>query len=126
MTYLFNEEFQLTDKNFTLYAAQNYTNPRCLDPEEFKEDLVRFKYLKRLFSRYNDKNQLQERLILNHLIIIHNVFGIRAANAMCFFKIDETLWPALKPFLIYLNVLATHDFDSVIPDLFVVKQLQNL
>ena len=71
------KQVELTEKNFVLFAARNYINPRVLDPEEFEEDLTRFKYLKRLFSRYKDKQELQERLILNHLTVIHNVFGIQ-------------------------------------------------
>jgi hypothetical protein len=119
-------QVKLTEKNFSLYAAKNYINPRCLDPEEFEEDLTRFKYLKRLFSRYKDKQELQERLILNHLTVIHNVFGIKAATEMCFFKIDQEVWPALKTFLLYLNLLHETDHVMIPTDLVVVKKLQKL
>lgn len=119
-------QVKLTEKNFALFAAKNYINPRCLDPEEFEEDLTRFKYLKRLFSRYKDKQELQERLILNHLTVIHNVFGIKAATEMCFFKIDQEVWPALKTFLLYLNLLHETDHVMIPTDLVVVKKLQKL
>jgi hypothetical protein len=119
-------QVELTEKNFALFAARNYINPRCLDPEEFEEDLTRFKYLKRLFSRYKDKQELQERLILNHLTVIHNVFGIKAATDMCFFKIDQAVWPALKTFLLYLNLLHEDDRVMIPIDLVVVKKLQKL
>lgn len=123
---LFKPQIQLTEKNFNLYAARNYINPRVLDPEEFNEDLIRFKYLKRLFSRYKEKGELQERLILNHLTVLHNVFSIEAANEMCFFKIEETMWPALKTFLLYLNLLPPDYYLEIPSDLFVAKKLQKL
>ena len=119
-------QIELTEKNFTLFAAKNYINPRLLDPEEFDEDLTRFKYLKRLFSRYKDKQELQERLILNHLTVIHNVFSVHAATEMCFFKIDKCVWPALKTFLIYLNLLQEGDYTLIQTDLLVTKKLQKL
>ena len=74
MKKLFDE---LTNKNFKLFAAQQYSNPECTDVEEFKNDLSRFKYLKRLLTRYEEHGELQERLILNHIIVLYNVFGIR-------------------------------------------------
>lgn len=120
------KQVELNEKNFALYAARNYINPRVLDPEEFEEDLIRFKYLKRLFRRYKEKNELQERLILNHLTVIHNVFNLSAATEMCFFKIDPLLWPALKSFLLYLNLLPLEGYASIPIDLFVIRQLQKL
>lgn len=118
---------ELTEKNFNLFAARNYINPRILDPEEFDEDLIRFKYLKRLFSRYKEKGELQERLILNHLTVIHNVFEISAATEMCFFKTDSALWPELKTFLLFLNLLPTHnDYDCIPINLEIARKLTKL
>jgi hypothetical protein len=120
-------QIELNEKNFALYAAQNYTNRRILDCEEFEEDLMRFKYLKRLFSRYKERGELQERLILNHLITIHNVFVVEAATEMCFMKIDSSLWPTLKTFLIFLNLIPLNNrYESVPIDVFVAKRLQKL
>lgn len=116
----------LNDKNFTLFAAKNYVNPRVLDVEEFNEDVMRFKYLVRLLNKYKNKGELQERLILNHLTIIHNVFSIEAANEMCFFKVKEPLWPALKTFLLFLNVIKEDDYSTIPIDPYVVKKLQSL
>ena len=121
-----SRQVELSERNFTLYAARNYINPRVLDPEEFEEDLIRFKYLKRPFSRYKEKSELQERLILNHLTVIHNVFELSAATEMCFFKIEPSLWPALKTFLLYLNLLPLDSYNSIPSDLFVTRQLQKL
>jgi hypothetical protein len=92
----------LSDSNFLLYAAANYTSV-CYDTDEFYDDLKRFKYLKRLFSRYLEKRDLKERLILNHLITIYNVFDTEAATRMLFFKTDEKQWPVLKTFLLFLS-----------------------
>lgn len=96
---------KLEESNFVLYAAANYQNTQCYDTEEFYEDLNRFKYLKRLFSRYYDKNDLKERLILNHLITLYNLFEYRANTRMLFFRVDECHWPALKTFLLFLNYM---------------------
>ena len=93
MMKLFDE---LNEENFILFASKHYNNPRCLDIEEFYEDLARIKYLKRLLRRYQQTGIIQERLILNHIIIIYNVFGISAANKMLFYKVEPELWPALK------------------------------
>ena len=78
---------ELTNRNFKLFAANHYSNPECVDVEEFKQDLNRFKYLKRLLKRYELTGDLQERLILNHVIVLYNVFGIEACNKMMWFKI---------------------------------------
>lgn len=117
----------LSEKNFTLYAAKHYVNPRLLDPAEFKDDLNRFKYLKKTFRKYIDKGELQERLILNYLTIIHNVFRLPEATEMCFFKIPSSHWPALKTFLLYLNLLPVDgSYDDIPTDIVVTKALQNL
>jgi hypothetical protein len=90
------------ETNFLLFAAKHYDNPSCFDTLEFYEDLNRFKYLKRLFSRYDETNELKERLILNHIIIIYNLFGVEAATKMLFFKL-KGYHHYLKPFLVFLN-----------------------
>lgn len=94
---------KLDDSNFLLFAAQHYENP-CFDTAEFLDDLNRFKYLKRLFNGYEKTKQLKERLVLNHLTILYNVFGVEAATRMLFFKLDG-FYPFLKPFLVLLNYM---------------------
>lgn len=120
---LFNE---LTEDNFTIFAAKHYNNPQCLDISEFEDDLARFKYLKRLLRRYQQSGDLQERLILNHLIVISNVFGISASNRMLFFKIEEELWPVLKTFLVYLNYLPESEKIEIPLDQNIVKVLRSI
>jgi len=117
---------QLTNKNFDLYAARHYTNPRCLSIEEFKEDLSRFKVIKRLLKRYYQKGLLEERRLLNEIIIIHNVFFINAAVNMCFNRIDEKYWPALKTCLLYLNFITDDDYINIPIDLLVAAKLQRI
>lgn len=97
--------YNLTEENFTLFAMKHYDNPHCRGVSEFNDDLKKFKYLKRLFRKYKAGGGLKERLILNHIIVIYNLFGVDAASNMLFFKIDQKYWPQLKSFLVYLNVM---------------------
>lgn len=93
----------LDDNNFVLFAAKHYDNPQCYDTEEFYDDLKRFKYLKRLFGKYEETGELRERLILNHLIILYNVFG-DITTKMLFYKLDG-YYSYLIPFLVLLHRL---------------------
>ena len=98
----------VTPKNALLYAMKAYENPQCLTAEEFHEDYKRFKYIKRLCRRYLTTQHLSERLMLNHLILLTNVFGVEPAVRLLFVKCeDEKSYKVLKPFLIYLNMLPT-------------------
>ncbi len=94
---------KLTEDTFLLYAAKHYENPQCHDIIEFEEDMKRFQYLRKLFSRYKQYGDLKERLILNHLIIIYNCFGTKATG-MLFLKLNE-YHEFLTPFIEYLNYL---------------------
>jgi hypothetical protein len=96
----------LNESTFLLYAAKNYDNPHCQDVLEFEEDLKRFQYLRKLFQRYKQFGEIKERLILNHLIIVYNVFGHAATN-MLFFKM-EGFHEYLKPFVDYLNYMTEY------------------
>ena len=116
----------LNRRNFELYAAQNYNNPECLDIEEFKEDLARFKYLKRLLRRYEISDDLQIRLILNHIIVLYNVFGIEAANRMLWYKIEPEHWTYIKPFLVFLNYLPVDEQVEIPLDPLIVDLLRKL
>ena len=94
---------KLTDENFTMFAMQCYDNPQCTSVEEFMEDLRRFRYLKRLLRRYYNNDELRERLLLNHLICLLNIFGVPNCIKMLDFKIEEEYWPVLKTMLIYMG-----------------------
>lgn len=128
---------QLDDTNFLLYAAANYDNREYYDTTEFYEDLATFKYLKRLFSRYHEKGELRERLILNHLITLYNVFDVTAATRMLFFRIDKAHWPYLKTFLLFLSCMPdkvenigltgeTILSDEIVLDMTIVETLRTI
>lgn len=94
---------QIDETNFVLYAAKHYDNPHCFETMEFYEDLARIKYIKRLFNKYKESGELRERLILNHLIVLFNVFGAEASQRLLFFKLPNH-YKYLKTFLVYLNL----------------------
>lgn len=95
---------RLEDSNFILYCAKYYDNPQCHDTEEFYEDLRRIKYIKKLITRYIITGELKERLILNHIIILNNVFGPHHLCRIIFLKMEKQL-KYVKPFLIMLEIL---------------------
>ena len=94
----------LNDNNFMMYAAKCYTSPHCI-MSEFEGDIKRTKYLKRLFRKYKVTKSLKERLILNHIILLNNVFGPDHMVRILFYKIDERDHDILKTFLTYLNLM---------------------
>lgn len=94
----------LNKENYLLLAAKHYNTPKCV-LSEFEEDINRIRFIKKLFTKYEKKQELHERLILNHLIIYANVFGVEFSVKLLFFLIDKKHWPVLKTFLIYLGYL---------------------
>lgn len=94
----------LNEENFMMYAAKCYTSPHCI-MSEFEGDIKRTKYLKRLFRRYKVTKSLKERLILNHIILLNNVFGPEATARILFYKTDERDYDILKTFLDYLDIM---------------------
>ena len=93
----------LSDDNFLLYAAKHYYKPTAADAEVFYDDLKRFIYVKRQLHRYANTGELSERLLLNHFIVVFNVYGIKPALKMLEFKIDERYWPVVKPFYLWYS-----------------------
>lgn len=117
----------LNEDVFILFAARHYHNPSCIDADEFHEDIKRFKYVKRLLNRYIDNQNLNERLILNHLIVIFNVFGIPAGLKMLEYKIDKPEhWIVLKPFLVKLQIITNDKYTNVPMDKVVVEALRKI
>jgi hypothetical protein len=94
----------LNDDNFLMYAIKCYTSPHCIQ-SEFDGDIKRTKYLKRLFRRYKITKSVKERLILNHIILLNNVFGPEATARILFYRIDERDYDILKTFLSYLDIM---------------------
>lgn len=95
---------ELNEDNFLLFAIKNYENPQAVTREDFEKDLNHFRYIKRLLKKYRNTGQLKVHLVLNHFIILYNVFG-EAATPMLFHKIEIDLWPAMKSFVIFLGKL---------------------
>ena len=96
---IFNE---LNDGNFLLFAIRNYENPQAVTKEDFDKDLNHFKYIKRLLKRYKNTGQLKTHLLINHFIVLYNIFG-DATTPMLFYKIEKELWDVMKTFIIFLN-----------------------
>ena len=95
---------ELNEDNFMMYAMKCYAAPNCI-MSEFEGDIKRTKYLKRLFRRYKVTKTLKERLIINHIILLNNVFGPEVTARILFYRIDERDFDILKTFLLYLNIL---------------------
>ena len=102
----------LTPETIDIFAKRHYDN-RGAGQEEFDDDMNRFKYLKRLFRKYDTSKELKSRLIINHIIVLANVFGIDAATTLLFFKIDRQHWPLLKTILVYLHYMPENDMTDV-------------
>jgi len=120
----------LTEENFLLYTSEIYDNPSCESEDEFYEDLNRVKYIKRLFFRYDNTGELKLRLILNHIIILGNVFGNEGAARILFYKSEEKYYGYLKSFLIYLNslpaVVPEFNLNEISPDHRIDEYLRKL
>ena len=104
---------KLTAENINMFAMKHYDNPTCIDEKEFLDDMKRFKYLKRLFRKYDTTKELKSRLIINHIIILANVFGVDAATTLLFFKIDRKHWPILKTILVFLHYMPENDMTDI-------------
>jgi len=103
----------LNDDTYVMYAMKHYNNPQCTSIDEFNDDLNRMKYLKRLFKKYDNSGVLKDRLILNHIIIFYNVFGIDAGTRLLFYRIEREFHSVMKTFLVYLNFLPEGDIMEV-------------
>lgn len=120
---------ELNEDVFELFAARHYYNPVCIDAEEFHADLKKFKYVKRLMNRFieqGDKSDKIIHLLLNHLIVIFNVFGIDAGLKMLEYKLDERHWPVLKPFLIFLKIIPNDKYTQVPMNQVIVDKLRKI
>ncbi len=124
----------LCDDNFVIFAMKAYDKPNCI-MSEFEEDLKRIKYIKRLIRRYKITGELKERLILNHLIILANVFGVESSVRMLFYKLDKEDYDILKTFLLFLNFMPkiikgikgiNINSSDITVDIFVAKRLRTI
>ena len=104
---------ELTPENINMFAMKHYDNPSCVDGAEFLDDMKRFRYLKRLFRKYETSGELKLRLIINHIIILSNVFGVDATTTLLFFKTEVEHWSLLKTFLVYLHFMPENDLVEI-------------
>jgi len=119
-----DEEF--LEEDLIKFAIKQYYNPKGIDIDEFYDDLKRIKYVKRLLNRYLDHGRLTERLIMNHLIVIFNVFGYYGGIKILQVKLEDKHWPVLKPFLIYLKAIRNDQFTGIEMDQTVVERLREI
>ena len=117
---------EITKDNWLLFAQQNYSNPTLETSVEFLEDIKRFKYLKRLFRKYKTTGEVKIRLIINHIVVLQNVFGADVAITLLLFKIDREYWSVLKTVLSYLKLLYEHEMPDVDEDEKIKQMLREL
>lgn len=122
-----NNDNDLLEENLVKFAVKHYYSPKGkIDPEEFYDDLKRFKYIKRLINRYIETGDLPERLILNHTIVIFNVFGNYAALRILGLKLENKHWKVIKPFLQYLNYIRPNQLNDINSDVKVIDKLKRI
>lgn len=120
----------INEHTFLTIAMRFYDNPQCLSVTEFEEDLRKFLYIKKLFNRYTETGDLKDKLIINHLVVLHNLFGV-ATTELLFYKIEKKHWNILATFLEYLDRMPDQipDFNinksNMILDSFILKTLKN-
>ena len=116
----------LTPETIEVFAKRHYNNPSDIDRQEFEDDMKRFKYLKRLFRKYDTSKEFKSRLIINHIIVLSNMFGIDASTTLLFFKIDKQHWSILKTILIFLNYMPEKDLIDIKIDQNVMEELKRI
>lgn len=116
------------EDNFVIFAARHYYNPKCIDIEEFYEDLNRIKYIKRLLNRYvsREDKKLSVRLILNHIVVIFNVFGVEASLKIMRLKFNDNHWSIIKPFLVFLKYIKNDEYTGIEMDQYVIDELRKI
>ena len=117
---------KITSENVVMFAIRHYDNPHCESEAEFHDDMKRFKYIKRLLRKYHESGILKERLLLNHIIVLNNLFGPDACVTLLLYKIQEEYWSALKSFALYLNMIREDDLPNIKEDEEVLKVLEEL
>ena len=117
---------KITNDNIMMFAIKHYDNPQCEGEKEFHDDMKRFKYIKRLLRKYKETGVLKERLLLNHIIILKNLFGPEACVTLLLFKIQQEHWETLKSFLLFLNILRREEISEIKENTEVVEILRKL
>ena len=117
---------KITNDNIMMFAIKHYDNPQCEGEKEFYDDMKRFKYIKRLLRKHKDTGILKERLLLNHIFILNNLFGAEACVTLLLFKIHREYWETLKSFLLFLNMIREDELNNVKENKFVLEILGKL
>ena len=117
---------KLTNDNIVMFAIKHYDNPQCEGESEFHDDMKRFKYIKRLLRKYEESGELKERLILNHMIVVFNVFGADAGSTLLLFKVEPQYWSVIKTFMNFLGMLPEGELKDIEEDEKVKKVLEKL
>ena len=117
---------KITSENVIMFAIKHYDNPQCEGEKEFHDDMKRFKYIKRLLRKYKDTSILKERLLLNHIIILNNLFGPEACVTLLLFKIQREYWETLKSFLLFLNIIRNDELQNIKENKSVLELLEKL
>ncbi len=117
---------KITSENVVMFAIKHYDNPQCEGEKEFHDDMKRFKYIKRLFKKYSLGGQLKERLLLNHIIILRNLFGTEACVTLLLFRTQQEYLGVLKSFLIFLNMIREDELTDIESDNYVLEALRIL
>ena len=117
---------KITVENIIMFAIKHYDNPQCEGEKEFHDDIKRFKYIKRLLRKYKETKTLKERLLLNHIIVLNNLFGPEACVTLLLFKIQREYWETLKSFLLFLNMIREDELPQTQENPEVLKILRKL
>ena len=117
---------KITSDNVNMFAIKYYDNPQCEGEKEFYDDMKKFKYIKRLLRKYDDSGVLRERLVLNHIIVLNNLFGPEACVTLLLFKTQREYWDTLKSFLLYLNIIREDELKEVQENKEVLEVLRKL
>ena len=117
---------KITTDNIMMFAIKHYDNPQCEGEKEFHDDMKRFKYIKRLLRKYKETGIFKERLLLNHIIILNNLFGPEACVTLLLFKIQKEYWETLKSFLLFLNMIREDELNYINENIDVLRILRKL
>lgn len=123
---ILSEKIEVTEENYLIVAAKHYNNPQCSSTDEFYADLDRIKYIKRIINRYLETGELSDRLLINHIIVFCNVFGIEIGVKMMAVKLDYKYWSVIKPILVFLKYIEPTDLVGIDMDTNVINVLRKI
>tara|TARA_R100001198_G_scaffold91582_1_gene69984 strand:- start:3282 stop:3659 length:378 start_codon:yes stop_codon:yes gene_type:complete len=123
---ILSEKVAVTEENYLIVAAKHYNNPQCSSTDEFYADLDRIKYIKRIINRYLETGELSERLLINHIVVFCNVFGIEIGVKMMAVKLDYKYWSVIKTFLVFLKYIEPKDLIGIDMDSNIINVLREI